>query len=158
VAQHRLAVPGQVLAQRQARPGPHHDLGQHRPALDERSRSQILAVQLEEVEREQEAVKGVPGAQRRVKGEEVRHTIRSDHDGLAVHDRRADAQGRHSGDDRRKPVGVVEPRLREHLNDAFPDVALSPVAVVLDLVLPALASRNALRQRRLAWRDEPWGE
>ena len=122
--------------------------------LDQRPRAQILAVEIEQVEADEDQPLRLP-AHRGSKRREIRQAGLVHDDDLAVDDRRLHRQLGGRLDDRPVLVGPVEAAPCEGARLAALDQQLGAVAVIFDFVKPAVALGRRLDQRRQLKLDEP---
>jgi hypothetical protein len=141
VANHVLAVEEavQLLAEKAL---------QSRLALDQRERCDVVAVQEQQIEREENELVRVAFVHRRLQAAENRNSVGIEGAQLAVEIGRFDRQALQRLN--RAPVAVrpVEARAGQERGLAAVDARMHAVAVVLDLVDPSVARRSFFDQAR----------
>ena len=115
---------------------------------------QSFPVEVQEIEGVQDRVWRPEAGHGGVEGKEVAHPVLVHHDRLAVDHGRTRRQPGQVNHDPGQASRDVLPALREDADPPVEQVALRPVAVVLDLVLPEVAGRDVLGELRLGRRDE----
>ena len=114
---------------------------------------EIPAIEVEEVEGEQECVAGGARGERLLQRAKIRDPAMLDH-GLAVEIRGANGEHRGRLGDRGEPVGPIEAAPGQESHAAVLDAHMQPIAVPLDLVQPAVTRRHFVREARKTGFDE----
>ena len=117
-------------------------------ALDQRHRAQVVAVQMEEVEGEEDQLVRAPLGERVLQGGEARDAPLVLHHDLAVDQRLLAGQSSKASASTPVAVGPVEPGAGEQPHLAVVDARDGPIAVELDLVQPVVAVGHPRRRRR----------
>ena len=116
--------------------------------LAQRQLPQVLTVLEEQVEDHVRQVAGAPVLEMPLQAAEVAHAALVEHHDLAVEPAAAGRQRAQRGGDLGEPLRPVEPVAGEQARVPAAGARRYPVAVVLDLVDPALPLGRALDQRR----------
>ena len=155
-ARKRRTVAGNVLAVAQPADLLLEQALQPLLALDQRQLGRALAVQEQEIEGEEDELIGAAFIHRRLEPAEDRHAVGIERAQLAVEIGRLHLQRAKRLD--RAPVAMrpVEAGAGQQLDVAAVDARMHAVAVVLDLVQPAVARRRLVYQAR-ELRLDPFG-
>ena len=143
-----------VLGQVQGRAGVDQQLGQHRPALGQRFRPEIHAVEVQEVECEQQGCRRAEFRDGSMEREEVRMAAVVQHDSLAVDYGPPGVDLSELPSDPGQAGRQILAALRVDPDPAVQDVTLGAGAVEFQLIMPEIANRHPIGQLRLARRDE----
>ncbi len=133
-----------------------HDLGKRSLAVFERRTGQVPAVAVEQVEGEEDEVRGVAAGDPVLQFGKARGAVGGERDQLAVDQRALDRERGQRPRQRREFLGPVEPVAGDQPDRAALDPGQQPVAVVFDLVQPFRSVGRGVR-RGGKLRDEPLG-
>jgi hypothetical protein len=124
-------------------------------AIDQMVRSNIFAVQVEEIEGVKDQPGGVGAAKLAAECLKIRTTLRTEHGDFSVQDSTFDLKLCRPSCDRSELLGpiVTSPRIDGDA-DVLPHVNLGPAAVDLEFVQPVVSHGSSVGQGRIAERYE----
>ena len=118
------------------------------PALDQRPRPEILAVEVEKIEQKEDQRRCVAAVRSELDDVEGRGAVGAHAAQFAVEIGLARVERRHGLGDRRIFVGPVEPGARQQLHRAAVEPRMHAVAVVFDFMQPLVAVRRRVDELR----------